>query len=137
VSTSDAGLDERCAAKDSRQINIRDSGEGQSRHGESGRATGDQVRGHSHDADYRQGSTQNAGTQVADEENVGCDVARYASKSATGGWWVSVLSPSRNPYAGDSQRPIRAAAGLLHGVIQSAGAKLAMIAWLSSLGRVN
>jgi hypothetical protein len=100
VSTSDAGLDERCAAKDSRQINIRDSGEGQSRHGESGRATGDQVRGHSHDADYRQGSTQNAGTQVADAENVGCDVARVRVKVGDGGLVGERAQPEQEPICG-------------------------------------
>ena len=75
MSTSDAGLDECCAAECSGQVDVRDGGEDKSRHGESGRATGDEVSGYSDDAEYRQSSTQNAGTQVTDEEYVGRDVA--------------------------------------------------------------
>ena len=62
VGTTDAGLDERGAAEGGRQVDIRDSGEDKSRDGESGRATGNQVRGYGHYAKHRQRSTQNAGT---------------------------------------------------------------------------
>ena len=100
VSTSDAGLDERCAAKGSSQVNVRDSGEDQSRHGESGRATGDQIRGHSHDAEYRQGGTQNAGAQVADEENLGRDVARVRVKVGDGRLMGERAQPEQEPICG-------------------------------------
>ena len=51
---------------------------------------------------------------------------------------MSVLSPSSNPYAGNSQRPIRAARpGGITASFNQLLPRLARIAWPSSLGRVN